>query len=159
MEQTKFVELVKSFTENLPSGNEVEIPSGLDRVSFEIQGSTCTIFPHPEEDAVVVQAEVVYVNRLDPEPGFVAGMAVHGINYAARLNTGIVATVSPDNLLLVSKVCDAMQMSGDDLADAVGIVSDAAQRIRQIWKEISETYALAAGLAVEEEPPNLMTRV
>jgi hypothetical protein len=159
MEQAKFVELVNSFSNNLPDGNEQQMPPGLDRVSFEMQGISCTIFPHPQEDAIVVQAEVVYVDRVDPEPGFVATMTVHGINHAARMGTGIVAAVSPDNLLLVSKVCDATHLSGDDLAEMVETVAEAAKRLRQTWSEIFENYAFETGSPVEEEPPNLMTRV
>jgi hypothetical protein len=159
MEQAKFVELVKTFTENFPSGNEQQIPSDLDRVNFEMQGTSCTIFPHPQEDAIIVQAEVVYVDRIDPEPGFVAAMAVHGINHAAQMGTGIVAAVSPDNLLLVSKICDATHMSDDDLAETVETVAEAAQRLRQTWIEILENYALETESAAEEEPPSLMTRV
>ena len=158
MEQGQFIELVSDFVRDARIESVSQIPDDLDHVSFTSDEVTCSIYPHPQEDVLILEADVSRLEPFDPRDGFRAAMALHELNFAARLRTGMVASISPENLLVLSKNYPAAKLTGQRLAEEVVRIVDAATHFRQTWNSILESGS-SVPVSAESSELDMLNRI
>jgi hypothetical protein len=147
MPESTFHHLLEEFTKSV--GLDLEVPSAEDLESFEFthEGTRCTVRPAGADDLVIVEANAL---RLDSLPVLERSRAVrflHGLNRAALSTNQLVATLSVDDEICVSKSLPLQSLTSAALADEMVSAVEAARSLARSLQILSQ-----ADNAPTEEP-------
>jgi hypothetical protein len=107
-------------------------------LQFQVDDHTCTVFALEGDRQLVMQAEVMGLGGLSAESAASALRLLHGLNWAARESTGIVAMIDPDEQLLVSKTLEMRQLDADSLGAEMAALLEAAASLGTVLKASAE---------------------
>lgn len=115
-----------------------ETPPPLDDLEFlslEHDDRSCRVFPHEIDDVLIVEVEVLHIQKqnLGQESVSKAALFLHRINNAARFSNQIMAVITDDDTLLVSKVLPAQLATGESLSAELAMLVDAADKLESAW--------------------------
>jgi hypothetical protein len=137
MNQTLFISLVKDFLQATEIAAAPADLDDLESLSFDAGGLTCRVFPHASEDRLFIEVTVGHLDFPDPARDLGRLLVLHSLNWSARFTSGVLASLSPDNELVVSKVCDAAQLDGARLAAEMALLLDCATHLQSVWEELA----------------------
>lgn len=117
-------------------------------VSFEFDGMLAFIFQHPTEEAVVIDVEILQLRDLSSEPSNLERLVLlHQLNSVTRFTHGATAFFSVDQMLTLSRSLPLAGLGGQDLADVLSQMLDAATGLRQSWDDLSVLIRQAGEVA------------
>jgi hypothetical protein len=126
-----------------------EMAEDVEFIQFESEGFVCCVFPHPTSEQVIIEVEVDFIDRRSRDLG-VALMELHKLNHSARLTNQIIASVTVDDSLIISKILAAADLSGDTLAAEMALMLDAAAKLKELWAGF-----IALGARAGREPSDI----
>jgi hypothetical protein len=124
--------LVADFLKRSDLNQTPPSPEDLGKLSFTLGEFTCEVYPDEEQTRVTVQ---VMVTRLDQLPSGTIPRALrmlHGINWIARNTTGIMASISIDDEVVLSKSLSIIQTDGILLGAEMAALLDAAVEMKSL---------------------------
>jgi Tir chaperone protein (CesT) family len=160
MDTGRFGALVHEF---LKAVGMTETPPPLDDLEFlslEHDGRSCRVFPHETDDLLILEVEVLHipVQNLGQESVNKAALFLHKINNAARFSNQIIAVITDDDALLVSKILPAQLATGESLCAELAMLVDAADQLASAWEGL-----MSAGQQKEDfgsqAPGSMLDRV
>lgn len=108
----------------------------LGKLSFTLGEFTCEVYPDAEQTRVTVEVGVVHLDQL---PGATAPRALrmlHGINWAARSTTGIMASLGIDDEVIISKSLPISLTDGALLGAEMAGMLKAARDLKSLLQEL-----------------------
>lgn len=128
----QFLALIRGFYENL----QESLPESLDALGIEIEleGTTVRIYPHPEnDDLVIIDVSVMVLDPDDEElkPG--RWLAIHELNAATRFTSGWWIVVDSGELLM-TRTLPLSEISPEELDS---LVVDGLERSESLKKGFS----------------------
>lgn len=113
-------------------------------VSFEFDGMLAFIFMHAVNEEVLIDVEILQLQEPLSEPANLERMLLlHQLNSITRFTHGAQAFVSVDNMLMLSRAMPILGLSGQQLADRMGQLLDAAAELRTAWDNLRALIAQA----------------
>lgn len=140
MADTLYASLVRAFLASIMPG-QPPLADDPGALQFQVEDHTCTVFALEGDRRLVMQADVLGMGELDPERSASALKLLHGLNWAARESTGIVAMVNPDDQVLVSKTLEMRQLNAQSLGAEMAALLEAAAHLGTALKATAETSA------------------
>ena len=137
MADTLYASLVRAFL----AASAPDQPAPSDEpgaLQFRVDDRTCTVFALEGDHQLVMQAEAMGLAELSPEGAASAMRLLHGLNWAARESTGIVAMLDPNEQLLVSKTLEIRQLDAQSLGAEMAALLEAAASLGNVLKASAE---------------------
>lgn len=144
--------LVTDFLKRSDLNQPAPSPEDLGKLSFTLGEFTCVVYPDKDETRVNVE---VMVNRLDQLPPSSVPKALrmlHGINWRARNTTGIMASLSLDEEVIISKSLPISLTDGAQLGGEMAAMLEAARELRTFLQELPSAPSGARTGALDKLP-------
>jgi hypothetical protein len=133
--QDRFVYTLREFVD-LVGGDPASLDDGAE-LEFEFDGMLAFIFQHPQDDAVVIDIEVLQLRQPQTEPvNLERFLLLHQLNGLTRFTHGAQAQVSVDHMLMVTRSLPLSQMTGQKLAETLDQMFDVAADLRAMWTDL-----------------------
>lgn len=139
MNENQFVPLVKDFLKAAEIAVDPTQIEELESLEFEHDDLTCRVYPHSTEDRISVEVGVLRLDLLQAATGFEPLRTLHKLNWAARSTNGYMASISDEDVLIVSKDYDALAIDGTRLAAEMASILDAAANLKSVWQGLIES--------------------
>lgn len=112
-------------------------------LQFQVDDHTCTVFALEGDRQLVMQAEVMGLGELSPAGSASAVKLLHGLNWAARESTGIVAMIDPREKVVVSKTLEMRQLNAQSMGSEIAALLSAAVNLGTVLKSSADASATA----------------
>jgi hypothetical protein len=136
----RYLALLREFVESMGADPGA---IGLDtELSYEYDGMIAYVLPHPGQEIVVIDIEIMQIAEPAADPGNLERLLLlHQLNSLTRFSHGGSAFVSLDNMLVYSRQLMIERLSGQALAEAVADSIDQAVSLRSAWDQLRELVA------------------
>lgn len=133
MPRNLYASLIRNFVATCAPG-QPKLTGDPGAMQFTVGAFICTIYPLDEGRRLVMECPVIGLADLDPDARPPALRLLHGLNWAARISTGIVAMVDQDGCVLVSKTLETRQLDSHQLEERMATLLDAASTLGTMLK-------------------------
>jgi hypothetical protein len=133
---SSFAHLMDALCDRLgvPSANWLEG----DEFEFTTEESVLVIRQHPEGDAVMVEVEILMIDEdADPKLNFERYRLLHQLNAYARLTHGVMAFVTDEPKLLISRTQATESLDANSLMEVFNGMLTLAESIRTAWFDMA----------------------
>lgn len=148
---TNFANLMNAFCEQLGVAPRDWLEG--DEFEFTADESILVIRQHPDGDAVMVEVEILMIDEdVNPEVSLDRYRLLHQLNAFARLTHGVMAFVTDEPMLLISRTQATASLDAGALLGVFNGMLTLAESIRSAWFDMARLSQVvdAAG-----ESPNL----
>ncbi len=101
-----------------------------------------------EPDAVIVEVDLMLLDLDNREVNHDRFLILHQLNAVSRLTTGIIAFITQEGMLMVSKVVPLVALNGSNLSQEIARVMYAAESLYDGWNHLAD---LAEESRVDDE--------
>ena len=134
------------------TSNEEDTP-----IEFTAGNLVVRIFPHAidagesmESNAIVVEADLMLLDLENRDVNHDRFLILHQLNEVSRLTTGIIAFITEEGMLSISKIISVAYLTGEILSQEVAVLMEAAEQLYDGWNHLAElSKATESGEKVE----------
>jgi|LauGreDrversion4_2_1035121.scaffolds.fasta_scaffold239708_1 hypothetical protein len=116
-------------------------------LQFTVGGLTCTVYPLEGGQQLVMQCPVTTLAEVGPQNVASVLRLLHGLNWASRDSTGVVAMVDQEDRVLVSKTLEIRLIDAHQLEERTASLLEAASHLATMLKASTQ-----AGEAAPRKP-------
>ena len=113
-------------------------------LQFTVEALTCTVYPLEGGQQLVMQCPVTTLAEVGPQNVASVLRLLHGLNWASRDSTGVVAMVDQEDRVLVSKTLEIRLIDAHQLEERTASLLEAASHLATMLKASTQAEEAAA---------------